>query len=250
MKATLATLACLLTVGFLSAAEVTGNNTAVVIRKNVVESDTGYQFLCVPVDGLDIANGATKAVKLSTVLPPSTLTAGTQIIFVGGDLAKVGTTFSVTEGANGKEWSNGGGEAELPGGQIFWLKYQAPVVSSSATRRGASVVTYAPQTTSNDTVIFCGQDRALSKWKLGNGITAMANDSSVAVALKDLPLLDAQGQSIVPSDLDTILVIQSGSSDYKQYNYFGGVWYGPNGVPSNTDTIAPGEAFYYFKRSN
>jgi hypothetical protein len=238
MKATLATLACLLTVGFLSAAEVTGNNTAVVIRKNVVESDTGFQFLCVPVDGLDIANGTQKTVKLSTLLPASTLTAGTKISFVGGTLGtqKKSATVSETEGV--KSWSD---DYDLPGGQIYWLSYQAPVVSNSINaRRGGTVTTYA-QTTDNETVIFCGQNRERADVTLEEtGIIAMANDSSVPLALTDVVTN--------PNNLDTILVIQAGSSDYKQYNYFGDTWYGPNGVNANTATIAPGEAFYYFKR--
>ena len=70
---------------------------------------------------------------------------------------------------------------------------------------------------------------------------AMANDSSKAITLKDV--------AATPGDLDTILVIQAGSSDYKQYNYFGDTWYGPNGADADDDTIAPGEAFYYFKRN-
>lgn len=239
MKATLATLACLLTVGFLSAAEVTGNNTAVVIRKNVVESKTGFQFLCVPVDGLDIANGNQKTVKLSTLLPASTLTAGTKITFVGGELD--GTTVLVNATNDGNVWGDGtdASNPSLEGGQIYWLSYQNQASANSA-QRGAAVTTYA-QTTGNDTVIFCGQDRARTPVDLEEaGIAAMANDSSVPLALTDVVTN--------PANLDTILVIQAGSSDYKQYNYFGGTWYGPNGVNANTDTIAPGEAFYYFKR--
>lgn len=239
MKATLATLACLLTVGFLSAAEVTGNNTAVVIRKNVVESKTGFQFLCVPVDGLDIANGNQKTVKLSTLLPASTLTAGTKITFVGGELD--GTTVLVNATNDGNVWGDGtdASNPSLEGGQIYWLSYQNQASANSA-QRGAAVTTYA-QTTGNDTVIFCGQDRTRATVTPATGVvTAMANDSSVPLALTDV--VDE------PGDLDTILVIQAGSSDYKQYNYFGGTWYGPNGVNANTDTIAPGEAFYYFKR--
>ncbi len=222
MKATLATLACLLTVGFLSAAEVTGNNTAVVIRKDVVKSNTGYQFLCVPVDGLDIANGTTTKVTLGTLLPAETLPAGTQLILVGGNAA--GATYY----ADGSSWTDGENDAadiQLDGGQIFWLRY------SNAKNASA------------DTVIFCGQDRARTVTTPKQGVvTAMANDSSKAIALTEVVAS--------PANLDTILVIQSGSSDYKQYNYFGGVWYGPNGANANTDTIAPGEAFYYFKRSN
>ncbi len=237
MKATLATLACLLTVGFLSAAEVTGNNTAVVIRKNVVESNTGFQFLCVPVDGLDIANGNQKTVKLSTLLPASTLTAGTKITFVGGELN--GTMVTVNATNNGNVWGDGtdASNPSLKGGQIYWLSYQNQASANSA--RGA-VTTYA-QTTGNDTVIFCGQDRARTEVEPATGVvTAMANDSSKAVTLKEL--------AANPGDLDTILVIQAGSSDYKQYNAFGKKWYGPNGADADTAEIAPGEAFYYFKR--
>lgn len=236
MKATLAFVACLLTAGFLSAAEVTGNNTAVVIRKNVVESDTGFQFLCVPVDGLDIANGNGATVKLSTLLPASTLTAGTKISFVGGTLGgqKASATVDETEGV--KSWSY---DYDLPGGQIYWLSYQAPVSGYSV--RGRSTVTTYAQTTGNDTVIFCGQDRARTVVEPETGVvTAMANDSSKAVTLKDV--------AANPGDLDTILVIQAGSSDYKQYNAFGKKWYGPNGADADTVEIAPGEAFYYFKR--
>ena len=237
MKATLATLACLLTVGFLSAAEVTGNNTAVVIRKNVVESKTGFQFLCVPVDGLDIANGNQKTVKLSTLLPASTLTAGTKISFVGGTLGeqKASATVSETEGV--KAWSY---DYDLPGGQIYWLSYQNDGVTGSAARRGGTVTTYA-QTTGNDTVIFCGQDRDRTTVEpVAGQVTAMANDSSKAITLKDV--------AATPGDLDTILVIQEDSSDYKQYNAFGKKWYGPNGADADAAEIAPGEAFYYFKR--
>ncbi len=216
MKATLATLACLLTVGFLSAAEVTGNNTAVVIRKGTVESDTGFQFLCVPVDGLDIANGTQQTVKLSTVLPANTVPNGTEVIFVGGTATGSRT---VDNGA----WT---ADADLKGGQIFWLKYPN-------SRSGASV--------KPDTVIFCGQDRARTTVTPETGVvTAMANDSSKAITLKDV--------AATPGDLDTILVIQAESSDYKQYNAFDGTWYGPNGAVADTATIAPGEAFYYFKR--
>ena len=236
MKATLATLACLLTVGFLSAAEVTGNNTAVVIRKNVVESNTGFQFLCVPVDGLDIANGTQNKVMLSTLLPASTLTAGTKISFVGGTLGEQKATATVSETEGVKAWST---DYELTGGQIYWLSYQAPVVNQNA-RRGAAVTTYA-QTTGNDTVIFCGQDRDRTEVEpVAGQVTAMANDSSKAVTLKEL--------AANPGDLDTILVIQKDSSDYKQYNAFGKKWYGPNGADADTAEIAPGEAFYYFKR--
>lgn len=235
MKATLATLACLLTVGFLSAAEVTGNNTAVVIRKNAVESDTHYQFLCVPVDGLDIANGTATKIKLGTLIPANTVKAGTTLILVGGDDS--GATYT----SNGTEWEDGAAEVGLDGGQIFWLRSpeESQPAAAMSLSRTTPVVTYSNE--EPKTVIFCGQDRARTPVTPTQGVvTAMANDSSKAIALTAVVA--------EPADLDTILVIQAGSSDYKQYNYFGGVWYGPNGANANTATIAPGEAFYYFKR--
>ena len=223
MKATLAFVACLLTAGFLSAAEVTGNNTAVVIRKNTVESDTGFQFLCVPVDGLDIANGTQKTVKLSTVLPANTVPNGTQVIFVGGTI----TGSRIVE--NGA-WS---AEADLNGGQIFWLKYPN-------SRSGASV--------KPDTVIFCGQDRARDELtSLGSGVTALKNDSSKEITLDQAVNME----NFTPGTNDQILTIKAGTAEYKIYTYDEG-WYGEGfGQDAIDDAaaarIAPGEAFYYFR---
>lgn len=46
MKATIASIACLLMAGFVAAAaSVEGNNIAVVIQKDVVMSKTGWQFI-------------------------------------------------------------------------------------------------------------------------------------------------------------------------------------------------------------
>jgi hypothetical protein len=192
-------------------------------------------------------------VKLSTLLPAATLTAGTKIIIVGGELGAENAFAQVNnddsqgnaDGITGNVWSY---DYELSGGQIYWLSYQAPVVSQGAriqsARTCSTVTTYA--TTSADTVIFCGQDRGdPTKVTPGEGVTPMANDSSTAIALKNITEI----AKTTLGDLDTILVIKTGSSDYKQYNYFGGTWYGPNGVDASDDTIAPGEAFYYFKRN-
>ena len=98
MKATLATLACLLTVGFLSAASVEGNNTAVVIRKNPVEARNGYQFLCIPVDGLNIAGEKGGEIALESVLPAATLPEDTLVMGV----LEGGTSFEykVTNGVD------------------------------------------------------------------------------------------------------------------------------------------------------
>lgn len=245
MKATLATLACLLTAGLLTAASVDGNNTAVVIRKNVVQSDTGFQFLCVPVNGLNIAgvNGGT--VKLSTMLPPETLTAGTKISLVNstGSVTQEAAISSV-EGVN--TWST---DLDLSGGQIFWLKVGED--AEAANQEEASVASLSLFATAGqeeeaangetEPIVFCGQDRTRSPITPGLGVlTPMSNDSSVPLKLSEV--------NANPVNLDTIMTIKSGSSDYELYDYFGGVWYGPMGEPCNDVEIAPGEAFYYFKR--
>lgn len=253
MKATLATLACLLTVGFLSAAEVTGNNTAVVIRKNVVKSDTHYQFLCVPVDGLDIANGTQKTVKLSTVLPANTLPNNTKVTFIGGDYTNVTPTVS------GGVWSADPG---LKGGQIFWL--YTPETSTPAPAPAPATMMGLSRTVAvaegegegegeeqPDTVIFCGQNRERDELvsSLGSGVTALKNDSSQEITLDQAVNMQ---QGFTPDTDDQILTIKAGSAEYKIYTYDSGVWYGEGfGSAAIADganaRIAPGEAFYYFK---
>ena len=238
MKATLATLACLLTVGFLSAAEVAGNNTAVVIRKNVVQSTTGFQFLCVPVNGLDIAAGEAEKVALSTMIPATLVPAETTLTLVGTVSGyENGKSVSVNEVEGVKLWSE---DLQLKGGQIFWLKFAGKTSSGVGGRStGAAVArTIAPET-----LVFCGQDRTRTVAVPEQGfVKEMCNDSSVAIKLSDVVTQ--------PTNLDTIMTIQSGSNEYKMYDYYGGKWYGPDSVISNDITIAPGEAFYYFKRYN
>lgn len=238
MKATLATLACLLTVGFLSAAEVTGNNTAVVIRKNVVQSTTGYQFLCVPVNGLDIAGGSGNRIALGTMIPATTVPAGTTLTLVGTTSGyENAKSVAVNEDPDTKvrTWSE---DLSLVGGQIFWLKFE----SKSTAGSGRAVTrTTESRTISPDPLVFCGQDRSRTIATPEQGLVKeMCNDSSVAVALKDVVA--------TPTNLDTIMTIQSGLNEYRMYDYYGGVWYGPDSENCNEVTIAPGEAFYYFKR--
>lgn len=238
MKATLATLACLLTVGFLSAASVEGNNTAVVIRKNVVKSDTGWQFLCVPVDGLAIDGSNDGEIALSTLLPPATLDNGTEV--------KIDDkTYTVDKGA----WDS---DPTLPGGTIFWVKAPnaeetKPIVSSLAAVLMGDAVTI--DETPPSPIVFCGQDRTRTQqaWNaLGAGsITALKNDSSVAITLNEAAELD-DGETRTN---DQIMTIQEGSAEYKSYFYRGSKWYSGKGVmkPVEGAVIAPGEAFYYYK---
>ncbi len=229
MKATLAFVACLLTAGFLTAAEVVGNNTAVVIRKDVVKSDTGYQFLCVPVNGLDIAGGENAEIAIETLLPVATFkyANGTKILSAANE--EIAT---VTNGA----WAPAG--TTLAGGTIFWLKV-APASQGMSLRSGRATTM---SETGDEPIVFCGQERTRMVAVPTQGMTALKNDSSEAIT----PMQAVSG----PAEGDRILVIQNGSSDYAQYNYTEGKWWGPGwrNDCTNQAVIAPGEAFYYYKK--
>ncbi len=240
MKATLATLACLLTAGLLTAAaSVDGNNTAVVIRKNVVESDNGYQFLCVPVNGLDITGGETGGVALNTMLPPETLEEGTTLT-IGATTYSVQTVDEVKTWVVGVSGTDVADDVTLEGGTIFWLR--SPTVSvASIFSAGASDLQLLNASPS-EPIVFCGQDRERTTISPVSGeATAMCNDSSESVALKDVIASPKQG--------DQILTIKSGTSEYEIYRYLGTTWYGPGfNNPCNETLIAPGEAFYYYTK--
>ena len=232
MKATLALVACLLTVGFLSAAEVTGNNTAVVIRKNAVISANGYQFLCVPVDALNIAGGEGGDIALSTVLPPATLPVNATVTSVDANSNNFTYVVRAVEGVNKWTQSNNAApngfdvvDPTFVGGQIFWLN-----------------TTTHTRTTPMDTVIFCGQDRDLTTvTPTSKMATAMSNDSSKGLKLSAVNDEAKNG--------DQILTIKAGAYDYTIYKYLGGDWYGPGSENICNDVeIAPGEAFYYYTK--
>ena len=238
MKATLATLACLLTVGFLSAASVEGNNTAVVIRKEVVKSDTGFQFLCVPVDGLSIDGAPTGKIKLSTLLPVATLPNGTYAM----DLA--GNKSFARDGAWTDDW-------DLDGGTPFWVKYGEGESTEEEEEEDDELILSAVRTaTPIAPIVFCGQDRvrqAPNRETLTDGMNVVKNDSSVAITLNQAATYVGD---IRPNDM--ILTIQEGSSEYKTYFCRNGVWKvkaGTRYITVNDDdkVIAPGEAFYYYK---
>ena len=257
MKATLATLACLLTVGFLSAASVEGNNTAVVIRKNVVKSDTGWQFLCVPVNALNIDGSPDGTIELSTLLPPATLTNGTLVRIKDAQ----GDNW-VTYEAQGGKWVADGVEVkvDLTGGEVFWVKDPTgsnPLIPLSAllmATTGENGSGGSERTTGNETIIFCGQDRTRVAPDRNDDsvveaglMNELKNDSSVAITLNEAATCTG---GIRPDDM--ILTIQKGSAEYKKYFCRGGVWKEKVGtryveVDSDKKVIAPGEAFYYYK---
>lgn len=225
MKATLAMLACLSMVGFLSAAEVTGNNTAVVIQKTAVKAND-WQFICVPVNKLDITGAvdADAKVNVADLFPASLYNAGTKVYRVIGADSKHACTLA------GSGWTvatTGNGTLEFSPGEILWIE---------------------GDTTSSSTV-FCGQHRTrttLTKGK-ANSLTPMQNDSSSAISLYEVVEEPAIG--------DEILVLANGEDDYVHYMFdkpFGSkgdaYWMTNNGeeLTANDKIIAAGEAFFYY----
>lgn len=242
MKATLAFVACLLTAGFLSAAEVTGNNTAVVIRKDVVKSDNGYQFLCVPVNGLTIDGTTKETIPLNTLIPPSTIVAGTSMIIDD-------VTYTVKDG----QWVNAGDEVvnpEIQCGKAFWLKDPTQKTKNGAALLSGSVSLMA--TGNADPTIFCGQQRTRQapSWAdlIAGEVTPVVNDSSEAITLAEAVTIAGE----TPRTNDQIMTLRNGSSDYKSYYYRNGAWVGKVAgsnvnQPITGAVIMPGEAFYYYK---
>lgn len=236
MKVTLAIMACLLTAGFLTAAEVSGGNDAVVIKKSIVKSSNGYQFICVPVDGLDISGATGGTIYLSTFLPPADLDDGTTV-------NKYGT--SETSTVNSGKWTS---DLELKGGDILWVK-EPSNANSVLAALGLAAATSEGTGDDDDEIVFCGQDRersAVGDLTVG-GVTALKNDASAAITIANAVTGAQEG--------DEVLRLVSGSSNYKTYWYDGTNWkaYADNGfgtVTANKVEIAAGEAFYYYRAAS
>lgn len=250
MKATLAMIACLAMAGFLAAeATVVGNNTAVVIQKDKVESKTGWQLLCVPVEGLAINGSASGSVAISTILPPESYDVGTTVWIDSRE------AFSLTQtGQNGpRAWTRGENQTtdELEPGQIFWI--QKPSAdsgtgsssSASGLKQASAVVLTAEAEATPEQITFCGQTHARSSIvRPTAGHTALcANDSSEEWKIS----------TILPDGVkkgDQIFRIQSGKSNYQIYRRMTNEWKVGNVAVTDTDVIAPGESFYYYAAAN
>lgn len=237
MKKTLALMAgCALCVSAATAA-VQGNNTAVIISKTPAVTTASYQFLCVPVRGFDITGQAgNDFVALGSFLPASTLSKGTTLILPGEGNTQ--TIYKVDGGAWVKEDSTGGTKALAAGaepqvkvGSMLWLRL--------------------PASKSLSTIYFVGEKgRTLAEdEKLipspDVGMVAYGNDTDKPVPLSQV----AEAQ-----EGDQIQCIENGGTTYKVYIYMvdptgtQGNWFDWNTFDVADDiTIAPGEAFYYYR---
>lgn len=223
MKATFATIACLALAGFLSAeATVTGNNTAVVIQKDKVESSTGWQLLCVPVNGLALSGATNAALDIDTILPPEVYDAGTKVY--------IDSSVAFTRAEATEEWLKGEGvtSKEVAPGTIFWIQKPGTDPSAALTAEAST------------SIVFCGQDRTAdtrTRPEVGT-LALMKNDSSSPLAIKDVVSNAQKG--------DEIMRVAGGKRNYKVYQRFSSEWKDPtDGSSAQTVTIAPGESFYY-----
>ncbi len=263
MKKCMIALSCALIAGITMAAEVTGNNVAVVIKKSPVESTTGFQFLCVPVKGFDITGAtADKAIALEEMIPAVNYGLDTTVNVV--DDLGVTTASYVVKMYNGtKTWCNEGTDdtiddndvassATLAPKTVLWLQVKPETTAGDDTGdgtltpagAGADGATIAPDT------IFCGEQVATGGAVVAAGdltsgkITTEGNYTSAGVTVADAITGAAAG--------DRIYVTDSKTSSYKTYIYSSGQWKYRNDkgvyVSGATDVIPAGEAFYYYKK--
>lgn len=268
MKSLFVFSACVAITGAAIAAGVPGNNTAVIIRKAPVESDTGYQFLCVPVRGFDITGqGRAKGVPLDDVLPPTSLselaTLMVQANGEGGEGSVAQGTYNIVNNAwslqGGSQAGDGAsvGEQALNNGALIWLAANG-AVATGPFATASNDVGETPET------VFCGEEVALAEDATlvpenPQGMMPYGNKTSTSV--------DITGTQLVaePQVNDQILRVRKGSDEYQYYNYFsfGSIrgWYvltpedgwvalSTKKTDDHLRTIAPGEAFYYYRAAS
>ncbi|MGN0885496.1 MAG: hypothetical protein ACI4RT_00720 [Candidatus Spyradenecus sp.] len=236
MKATFATIACLILAGILSAAEVGGNNTAVVIQKDAVKSATNYQFLCVPVDGLAINGTAESPIAIGTILPTTAYTTGAKVYVLSEDgVCPSNPTFTLGDTGwtldESQKGTNVNDDGTLSPGRILWVNGE----------------------TSADSVLFCGQNRTRADQTRKLGTVAMRNDGASEITFEQVLKATAADGAVSyssPKMGDQVLLVTAGSTNYKRYRYDSSIskWRDYKGAEINLDDIKikPGEAFYYY----
>lgn len=266
-------LGCAMVAGFAQAAQVEGNNVAVVIDKAPVVSETGWQFLCVPVRGFDITGQGKASLTLDELIPPTTegLPEGTDLqIKQGEDTLVYKLTGGQWTASEGTSATTDAGATAVPPGAFLWVKAQTPTANSALADAlaGLGLATFAAtdavETSSAPAIRFMGEQNTPTADHIVpetiSGMTAFGNASSEGVDIYDL--------IAAPQERDQVLRIGEGLKDYRTYVYRRGAWYvlacTLNGTGGSTTTstriekdgadkgqdvrtIAPGEAFYYYR---
>lgn len=218
------------------AAEVAGNNVAVVIRRDNVASASGHQLMCVPVKPFDITGQGQGTITLDDILPPAlyegcsvTLNSGTQgaVTYTAGNGA---WTQALTQDASSAA------SPTLKTGEVLWL-YNT---NDKATVEGAG----------GEPVVFCGESNSANASIVANGqLQAIGNATSAECSLADL-----FGTTFQEGDQISRIAAR-GDANYTMYQYLFGNWYelgsagGIKQVTLADIKIAPGEAMYYYLKS-
>lgn len=273
-KAFVAGLAC--AVGVCAFAAVEGNNTAVVVRKAPVVSDNGYQYLCVPVRGFDITGqGKTESVQLSDIIPAADYEPGTELIVEGnaaaGEAQEGSTPALLQDGTykcksgTPKYWGQDENETDVgtshvKNGARLWLKVAVAATSSAgggltglvAAKTAASEVEYPETTFAGEQVTLAEGKKLLSDVSIEPGkMIACGNNTAEPIDIKTQLIEELQ-------DKDQVLRVQEGSDEYCyivcRKRTIGGQervsWsvVGQNQAGDDVYTIAPGEAFYFYRQ--
>lgn len=276
-KVLVAGLAC--AVGACALAAVEGNNTAVVVRKAPVVSDNGYQYLCVPVRGFDITGqGNAKSVQLSDIIPAANYEPGTELIVEGnaadGEAQPDGAPTLLVDGTykcksgTPNYWVLDGNETDVgtshvKNGARLWLN--VAVVSTQSTGVGlgglAAAKTAAAEVEYPETIFAGEQVPSLGEGEYLLSVESVIPGTMLACGNNTSEPIDVKTQLIETlQDKDQILRVQEGSDEYCYVVYrermVNGekktLWtvVGQNMNPSGDAvyTIAPGEAFYFYRQ--
>lgn len=274
-KVLVAGLAC--AVGACALAAVEGNNTAVVVRKAPVVSDNDYQYLCVPVRGFDITGqGKTESVQLSDIIPAANYEPGTELIVEGnaaaGEAQEGSTPALLQDGTykcksgTAKYWGQDENETDVgtshvKNGARLWLKVAVAATSSAggglaglaAAKTAAAEVEYPETIFAGEQVPSLGEgEYLLSAQSVTPGtMLACGNNTSEPIDVKTQLIEELQ-------DKDQVLRVQEGSDEYCyivcRKRTIGGQervsWsvVGQNQAGDDVYTIAPGEAFYFYRQ--
>lgn len=212
------------------AAEVAGNNVAVVIRRDNIASASGHQLMCVPVKPFDITGQGQGTITLDDILPAS-LYEGCSVTL------KSGTTDAITYTASSGAW----GQA---------LQQAASANTSSPVLQTGEVLWLYKQNDQGDPVVFCGESNNANAPIVANGqLQAIGNATSAECSLADL-----FGTTFQEGD-QISRIAKRGDVNYTMYQYIYGSWYelGSTGGITSVNLadvkIAPGEAMYYYLKS-
>lgn len=231
-------VAVLLATMGLQAAEVAGNNVAVVIRRDNIASASGHQLMCVPVKPFDITGQGQGTITLDDILPPAlyercsvTLNSGTQgaVTYTAGNGA---WTQALTQDASSVA------SPTLKTGEVLWLLNPRDKVSVEGTDAAG------------EPVVFCGESNGTNAEIVANGqLQSIGNATSQEVSLEAL-----FGKTFQDGDQISRIAAR-GDANYTMYQYLFGNWYelGSTGGITQVNLadikIAPGEAMYYYLKS-